>query len=141
MDLRVWAKANRYRTKLEESYAAETDAHVKGDGRWYVEVPCKRGKLYPRGGDTIVAWTNSYATRVKLDALAGLKASRTEGPTESSGTVWSREFTFPSSMLDEVAELMAPKMIHARAGIPVSPEVRDRLALAREKSLKARAQQ
>src|SRR5215831_21347632 len=47
VDLRPWAKANRYRYRLEESYQAENNAHVKGDGRWFVEVLCQRGLIYP----------------------------------------------------------------------------------------------
>jgi len=50
VDLRPWAKANRYRFRLEESYGAESNTHVRGDGRWYVEILCKRGTIYPYGG-------------------------------------------------------------------------------------------
>src|SRR5262249_24210310 len=34
VDLRPWAKANRYRYRLEQSYEAENNPHVKGDARW-----------------------------------------------------------------------------------------------------------
>jgi hypothetical protein len=35
LDLRPWAKANRYRWRYEESYEAERPEN-RGDGHWYV---------------------------------------------------------------------------------------------------------
>jgi hypothetical protein len=58
VDLKPWAKANRYRWRFEQSYQAENDLHVKGDGRWFVEVLCKYGLIYPKGGDTLLAYAN-----------------------------------------------------------------------------------
>src|SRR5262249_24767729 len=57
VDLRPWAEANRYR--LKESYQAENNAHVKGDGRWFVEVLCQRGPIYPAGGVDLAAFTKA----------------------------------------------------------------------------------
>src|SRR5262249_19863173 len=59
IDLQPWAKANRYRYRLEQSYQAEDNAHVKGDGRWFVEVLCQRGLIYPAGGLDLAAFTTS----------------------------------------------------------------------------------
>jgi hypothetical protein len=115
VDLRVWASARRYRTRLEDSYQAETDSDVKGDGRWYVEVPCRYGLIYPWGGDVLVAWIGSYQARIRLDALFG--ASRSEGPINPE-TVWSREYRFPTSRLDEVAAVLKPKRLPGRAATP-----------------------
>jgi hypothetical protein len=61
VDLRVWAKAYRYRYRLEESYKAESNMHVKGDGRWFVEIVCKNGLIYPYGGTTLLAYANRGA--------------------------------------------------------------------------------
>jgi hypothetical protein len=50
IDLRPWAKANRYRWRYEESYLAERPEN-RGDGHWYVEVLCHNGLIYPKGGN------------------------------------------------------------------------------------------
>jgi hypothetical protein len=49
VDLRIWAKAHKYRYRFEESHQAESDPHVRGDGRWFVEIVCQRGLIYPAG--------------------------------------------------------------------------------------------
>src|SRR5215813_13201178 len=59
IDLRAWAKAHRYRYRFEESYQAESDPHVKGDSRWFVEIVCQRGLIYPAGGLDLAAFTES----------------------------------------------------------------------------------
>lgn len=48
IDLRPWAKLHRYRWRYEESYGAEKPEN-RADGRWYVEVMCKYGLIYPKG--------------------------------------------------------------------------------------------
>jgi hypothetical protein len=68
VDLRPWAKTHRYRYRLEESYQAESDQHVKGDGRWFVEIICRRGLIYPAGGLDLAAFTKSpHAWRELLE--------------------------------------------------------------------------
>lgn len=54
VDLRPWAKARRYRYQLEESYKAENNMHVRGDGRWLLVGSWKSfvsvGSSTPRAG-------------------------------------------------------------------------------------------
>src|SRR5919106_1621143 len=56
VDLRIWAKAHGYKFRFEEGYKAENSMHIRGDGRWYVEVLCQNGLIYPYGGTTILAY-------------------------------------------------------------------------------------
>src|SRR5438445_11607981 len=82
VDLRPWARANRYRSRLEESYKAENDAHVKGDGRWFVEILCGNGLIYPCGGTTLLAYAKSG---VKADVRAlgeDVRHHQTDGKAE-----------------------------------------------------------
>jgi hypothetical protein len=99
VDLRVWAKAHRYRWRFEESYQAENDAHVRGDGRWFVEIPCKHGVIYPKGGQVLLA----YASRGVKRHLAelGLECHQTDGDAEV--------FRFSVDRLDEVAAILKPR--------------------------------
>ena len=87
VDLRPWAKANRYRYRLEESYEAENNAHVKGDGRWFVEVLCQRGLIYPAGGLDLAVYTKSVHAWRELLNVEGVSRSRKQAV---NGVVASR---------------------------------------------------
>lgn len=106
VDLRVWAKANRYRYRLEESYEAENSAHVKGDGRWFVEVLCKQGMIYPMGGEKLLAHVKVGAVR-RIAEMPGVTVRRWDGR--------DREFLFAVDRLDEVAAVLKPKRLPGRA--------------------------
>ena len=67
IDLRPWAKKNHYRWRYEASYLAET-LENRGDGRWYVEVLCQNGAIYPYGSDLLCAYVNSRV-RSKLKGV------------------------------------------------------------------------
>jgi hypothetical protein len=69
IDLRPWADAKRYRWRLEESYHAEKPER-RGDGRWYVEILCQRGLIYPKGGDEILAFTSQRMHGIACSSLA-----------------------------------------------------------------------
>src|SRR6266508_4194782 len=71
VDLQVWAKAKRYRYRLEESYEAESNSHIRGDGRWFVEVLCQNGLIYPCGGLYLLAYVT--ATRRLVADLDGVQ--------------------------------------------------------------------
>jgi len=101
VDLRPWAKANRYRYRLEQSYQAENNAHVKGDGRWFVEVLCQRGLIYPAGGLDLAAYTKSVHAWRELLEVEGISKKQ-----EASGEWRCR---FPLSQLDQVAAILKPK--------------------------------
>jgi len=120
IDLRLWCKAHRYRWRFEESYLAEKPEN-RGDGRWYVEVLCRYGLIYPKGGNTLLA----YASRGMKRHMAGLglEHHQTDGDAEV--------FRFPESMLDEVAAILRPR--EKRSYSPEELErKRERLRLARE---------
>ena len=104
IDLRPWAKAHRYRWRFEESYLAEKPEN-RGDGRWYVEVLCKYGLIYPYGGNTLLA----YANRGMKRRIAGLQLEhhQTDGDAEV--------FRFAAERLDEVAAILKPKRLKGSA--------------------------
>lgn len=100
VNLIPWAKANRYRYRLEESYKAESSSHVRGDGRWFVEVFCRNGLLYPFGGGLLLAYARpGVATRIAR--LPDAQLHQTDGT--------ARVFRFPVDRLDEVAAILKPK--------------------------------
>ena len=100
VDLRPWAKANRYRFRLEESYRVESFAHVRGDGRWYVEILCKNGLIYPHGGTNLLAYAKPGASP-DIAKLPGVHLHQTKGR--------ARVFKFPIERLDEVAAILKPR--------------------------------
>ena len=108
VDLRPWAKANRYKFRLEESYRAESSIHVRGDGRWYVEILCKNGLIYPYGGTLFLAHAKSK-TASAIAKLPGVCLYQTDGT--------ARVLKFPIERLDEVAAILKP-----RKRRPLSPD-------------------
>ena len=124
--MRPWAKANRYRYRLEQSYQAENSAHVKGDGRWFVEVEvlCQNGIIYPKGELILLAVAKIGVSKA-LEAIPGVIQRRTDAK--------SREFEFPLDKLDDVAAILKPRR---RRAVVLTPEQveqrRESLARARE---------
>jgi len=110
LDLRPWAKANRYRFRHEESYRAESSTHVRGDGRWYVEILCKNGLIYPYGGTQLLAYAKSRIAPT-IAKLPGVHQYQTDGT--------ARVLKFPLERLDEVAAILKPRK---RRAVGASPE-------------------
>jgi hypothetical protein len=106
VDLRAWAKAKRYRYQLEESYQAESHPHVRGDGRWYVEIVCQRGLIYPVGGLDLAAFTESVHAWRELLEVEGIRLRAASRPQAGDGEYRCR---FPVSQLDAVARILRPK--------------------------------
>jgi hypothetical protein len=102
IDLRTWAKAKRYRWRFEESYEAEKPEH-RGDGRWYVEIVCQRGLIYPVGGLNCAAYTESVHAWGELLRVEGISR-----PQEADGEWRCR---FPLTSLDAVATILRPKRL------------------------------
>ena len=100
VDLRPWAKANRYRFRFEESYRVESSTHVRGDGRWFVEILCRNGLIYPYGGTQLLAYAKSRIA----PAIAKLPDVH---PYQTDGT--ARVLKFPVERLDEVAAILKPR--------------------------------
>ena len=72
--------------------------HVKGDGRWFVEILCRNGLIYPCGGTTLLA----YAKAGVVSRVAKVAATyQTDGK--------ARVFKFPVDRLDEVAAILKPR--------------------------------
>ena len=125
IDLREWAKKHRYRWRYEDGYRSGTD-----DDEWFVEVVCRYGLIYPKGGNTLLV----YATRgVKrhISRLIGVEHHQWDGDAEV--------FRFPAERLDEVAAVLKPKRLRGKAEL--SPEQlanlqegRKRLELSRRES-------
>jgi hypothetical protein len=102
VDLRVWAKAKRYKYRLEESYEAETNAHIRGDGRWFVEILCRHGLIYPCGGLHLLA----YVKRGLVSDIAQLGADDVRLYQKDDGPC---VFRFPLERLEEVAAILKPR--------------------------------
>ncbi|HWO40713.1 MAG TPA: hypothetical protein VNO43_02800 [Candidatus Eisenbacteria bacterium] len=111
VDLRTWAKAHRYRFRLEGSYQAENNTHVRGDGRWFVEVLCRNGLIYPHGGRILLAYVKAGVA----NAIAALGPDIE--PYQNDGS--ARVFKFPVARLDEVAAILKPRK---RRAVGASPE-------------------
>ncbi|MBN2371770.1 MAG: hypothetical protein JXO72_14910 [Vicinamibacteria bacterium] len=101
VDLREIAKARRWRWRYEASYKAEKNPEVRGDGRWYVELVCRRGTVYPYGGDELAAFTDVKNVRNELLAIAGVMSHQV-GDGEST-------VRFPVRLLDQVAGVLHPR--------------------------------
>ncbi len=101
VDLRPWAKANRYRFRLEESYRAESSTHVRGDGRWFIEIPCRYGLIYPCGGENLLAYANRGVKRHIAALGPDIQHYQHDGDAEV--------FKSPIERLDEVAAILKPR--------------------------------
>jgi hypothetical protein len=100
VDLRPWANNHRYRWRYEESHGAEK-AENRQDGRWYVEVVCEHGLIYPKGGNTLLAHASAgIKQRIRLD-IKGAEHHQWDGHAEV--------FRFPAERLDEVAAILRPR--------------------------------
>jgi hypothetical protein len=106
IDLRHWAKAHRYRWRFEESYQAEKPEN-RGDGRWFVEIVCQRGLIYPVGGLDLAAYTESVHAWRELLKVEGISK-----PQEASSEWRCR---FPESQLNAVAAILRPKRLRGSA--------------------------
>jgi hypothetical protein len=98
-DLRPWAAANRYRWRFEESYSAEKPEN-RGDGRWFVEILCQHGLIYPKGGDTLLAYATCGVKR-HISQIKGAEHHQSDGKDEV--------FSFPLERLDDVAAILKPR--------------------------------
>lgn len=112
MDLRVWAKSNRYRYRLDESYKVESNSHVKGDGRWFVEILCKNGLIYPDGGLRLLVYSKSGAASEIAKLGADIALHQSDGR--------ARVFKFPAERLNDVAAILKPRK--RRPPVILSPE-------------------
>ena len=101
-DLRPWAKARRFRTRMEGSFHHETDREARGDGRGYVEVVCHRGLIYPYNSAELLAWTSTRGVLAELLALDSMVRLRQRGDSEAV-------VRFPARLLDAVAGVLRPR--------------------------------
>jgi hypothetical protein len=104
VDLREIAKAKRWRWRYEESYKAERNADARGDGRWYVELACRRGTIYPHGGDELAASVSRPAVLRELLALGDDVKVHQRGDLEAT-------VRFPAALLDQVAGVLKPRRV------------------------------
>ena len=111
-DLRPWAKKHGYKTQYDPSYYAETNAEAKGDGRWYVEIPCKYGLIYPMGGNRLQVYFSSRLED-KIKAIYGAFPKNSDPG--------ARVYIFPVSELEKVAGIVKPRK-RRKGGPGASPE-------------------
>jgi hypothetical protein len=105
IDLRPWARKNRYRWRYEESYRAEKPEN-RGDGRWYVEIVCRNGLIYPSGGSDLLAYAKA-GVRKEIEKMPDTRHHQWDGNAEV--------FRFPFTLVDQVAHILRPKRLPGRA--------------------------
>ena len=99
-DLRPWARAHEIRWRYEDSYRAEKVRAQRGDGRWYVELLCDRGYIYPWGDDDLLAYVcGTLAEHVRDRLLAAGAKPHQIGDGEAA-------VRFPSRLLPEAVRLL-----------------------------------
>ncbi len=110
IDLRSWAlKSRGFDYQLEEG-GDETG--------WSVEVPCRRGLIYPYGGDDLLAWTDSRGKSRFLLALDSAVKVHQRGDEEFV-------VRFPFRLLDRVARILGrPTLEKSRKQRVASEETR-----------------
>ena len=101
IDLRHWAKANRYRWRYEEGHSS-----VEPDAEWYVEVICRYGRIYPKGGNVLLAYA-TRGVRRHIAKLAGVEHHQWDDDAEV--------LRFPVNLLDDVAAILKPKRLQGSA--------------------------
>jgi len=93
---------DRYKVRYEESYYAERGPHARGDDPWLQIIPCRRGHIFPHGGELLAASTDAAGPAAKrLKALPGVKVHQ-DG---SDGVT----VLFPVERFDQVADIMHPR--------------------------------
>jgi hypothetical protein len=107
-DLRPWAKAHRYKWRWEEA--------AKEDDPFFIEVVCRKGLIYPKGGDVLLAYAYP-GVKEQIAKLVGIEHHQTDDR--------SRVFRFPVERLDEVAKILRPKKL--RGSATLTPEQRENL--------------
>lgn len=123
IDLRPYCKKNNYKWRYEESYKVEPSKEVKGDGRWYVEVLCKYGLIYPYGGKYLLA----YSSRGKKNLIKKLP-----NVTHHQYDYNNEVLKFPEELLDKIASILQPRKRKIRNLTEKQKEVlRERINRAR----------
>jgi hypothetical protein len=122
IDLRVVAKDKHWKWRFEESYRAEKDPEARGDGRWYVEILCKKGLIYPWGNEDLLAFTSTKGILAQLLSIGSEIRIHQHGNGEAV-------VRFPYTLLQKVAEVLLPRR---RGGNPSGPPLE-----ARAKGLEA----
>jgi hypothetical protein len=106
IDLRPWANEHRYRWRFEEGHSG-----AESDSEWYVEVICRYGLIYPKGGNVLLAYATSGVKR-------HISALRTQHSALIEHHQWddsAEVFRFPSALLDDLAAILKPKRLPGRA--------------------------
>jgi hypothetical protein len=106
-DLRAWAKAHRYKWRWEESGE---------DDPFFVEVICRNGMIYPKGGNVLLAYAYP-GVKGRVSRLPGVEHHQTDDRAQV--------FRFPVELLDQVAKILRPKKL--RGAATLSPEHRELL--------------
>jgi hypothetical protein len=70
-------------------------------GRWFVEVPCRNGLIYPYGGTILLAYAKGGVLNRVAELGPDLQPHQTDGK--------NRVFKFPIERLDEVATILRPR--------------------------------
>ena len=92
----------RYRVQYEESYYVERPEFRAVGGPWLTMIPCQNGHIFPWGGSTVAACTNTrgrVATKLKKTASCKVAQDGDDGVT----------VLFDVEDFEAVAEIMKPR--------------------------------
>jgi hypothetical protein len=95
IDLRPWADRHRFRWRWEES------RQLGNEDPFYVEVLCKYGMIYPKGGNILLAYSSAGMKQRIRREIEGAEHHQWDGHAEV--------FRFPAEKLDEVAAILQPR--------------------------------
>jgi hypothetical protein len=124
IDLRPIAKAKRWKWRYEESFKVER-AENRGDSRWYVEILCKYGLIYPWSETHLAAYGKARKALEIMPFHRPLVGWKQAGHGEA-------RVVFEFERLDEVAAILMPRM--KRQGRPPTQASLDALRRLHEKA-------
>lgn len=101
-DIRTIADESRWTWEYEQSFAAERPELRDEESIWLVEVPCKRGMIYPLGPDRLAAYTSTRGVAGQLLDLDPEVRRVQTGDGEAT-------VSFPARLLDRVAGILHPR--------------------------------
>lgn len=119
IDLRPICKERRWKWRFEGGFRADHITPSNLTAPWYVEIICKNGLIYPKGGDELLVCVEGHPNLPSM-----LKKAYPEIRVHQGNVV----FRFPFAELDKIAAIMKPR--RKRRPSPEAIE-RGRAALAK----------
>ncbi len=90
-----------YRITYDPAYDHK-GIHRKNLDPWYMQIPCRKGVIYPQGSDRLAVEIDYHGPTAKL-------VSKIPGITRTQRGDNEQTFTFHVDLFDQIAELVQPK--------------------------------